>query len=688
VIGDHSALRFFELTDLEVVEGSVGDLIEQLRRRGSSRATVTVFRDLAEDSWHVLSVAEVVELHLRTLALRLDRLKPEQLVDALPFDPGEPGMVVGQLDRPDQPAVVLDAGRVTGAWAPAATSGEHAEHAPQGAPPPGPIPDDVESAAETTRVRGGEPIRGDEAAPMPAAQPALRRTPHLDAPDALPTAKHACFKVGVRLDNAPFAEREQGEELVLELPPDVDRVTVGVLVSPSAHFTVDGSPYQPLEVERDREDAGPLEFALCVTSPDAPGAAGITALFVYNGRPCGSVTRRWSWDPTQPQAPPAPAQPGEPAEVHLDTQARQPDLSVYVTRPVNDGIHFSCSVQTPLLAKYREPTPPEEWALPQVARSFVAAELDRIISGGTPGERRSALIEAGVAFWKAAPSVFQRVLFELIDAGLAPKNIYISSAEPSLPWELMVPSSTDADGIAVDREPLGVEFAIGRWIDGGHRSPSQHLVVTRGYVVAPEYDKPARAIDASIELDCLTDRLGARRIDPAAEADLDAAFAAEPAELVHFVCHGASGDGGDVLFLDHDKPLRASTVRVKDSFKSLCRQGRPLVFINACDAAQLSPSIGGADGFPSAFAELGARAVIAPLWSVLSGPAGHVAAELYERALDEPGHTLAELVRDVRARAYRDAEFDDSFAAYCLYGDPLTVLERGDASDRSPPTAA
>src|SRR5262249_33999694 len=241
----------------------------------------------------------------------------------------------------------------------------------------------------------------------------------------------ARLKVGVRLDTAPFAEPEQGDELVLELPPDVDRVTVGVVLSSSAHFAVDGSPYQQLDVERDRDSAGPLEFALLVTGSGESGDAGITALFLYDGRPCGSVTRQWSWDPTQPEAPSARVQ-WEPAEMHLNTLARQPDLSVYVTRPVNDGIHFSCVVQTPLLPKYLEPTPPEEWALPQLARPFVAAQIDRIIAGGTPVERRSALIEAGVAFWKAAPAVFQRVLFELIDAGLPPKNIYISSAEPSL----------------------------------------------------------------------------------------------------------------------------------------------------------------------------------------------------------------------------------------------------------------
>jgi hypothetical protein len=86
----------------------------------------------------------------------------------------------------------------------------------------------------------------------------------------------------------------------------------------------------------------------------------------------------------------------------------------------------------------------------------------------------------------------------------------------------------------------------------------------------------------------------------------------------------------------------------------------------------------GGAGFPQAFTELGARAVIAPLWPVSVRNAPKVAVELYSRAASEPDRRLADILADLRERSYSgpDEAFDDSWAAYCFYGDPCAPLRR------------
>src|SRR5262249_55129061 len=106
---------------------------------------------------------------------------------------------------------------------------------------------------------------------------------------------------------------------------------------------------------------------------------------------------------------------------------------------------------------------------------------------------------------------------------------------------------------------------------------------------------------------------------------------------------------------------------------------RPLIFLNSCEVGGLVPSLGGVAGFPKAFAELGARAIIAPLWPVRDVIASDVAVEIYRRALAEPQTAVAATARDIRAHAWAADGFEDSFAAYFYYGDPASPLERVDA---------
>jgi CHAT domain-containing protein len=117
-------------------------------------------------------------------------------------------------------------------------------------------------------------------------------------------------------------------------------------------------------------------------------------------------------------------------------------------------------------------------------------------------------------------------------------------------------------------------------------------------------------------------------------------------------------------------------MRQNEGVIAACAARLPIVFLNACTAGrgQLTLGPGGA-GFPTAFTELGARAIIAPLWPVSKDSAPLVAEAIYQKAVEPPGKPLAEILADLRARSYDQQPFDDSWAAYCLFGDPCGKLQ-------------
>ena len=73
------------------------------------------------------------------------------------------------------------------------------------------------------------------------------------------------------------------------------------------------------------------------------------------------------------------------------------------------------------------------------------------------------------------------------------------------------------------------------------------------------------------------------------------------------------------------------------------------------------------------FIDLGASAVIAPLWSVKDTIAHQIAEDFYNRVKAEPDTPFAEILRTIRAKAYASETSEDTYAAYCFYGDPSAV---------------
>jgi hypothetical protein len=505
----------------------------------------------------------------------------------------------------------------------------------------------------------------------PAAEP-ITRVPHMDAPEELVTAAGTPFAVEVWLDDVPPHPGESGEPVRVEMPAGQESIDLGVLLTPSSHFELHGEQYRTVRLDRRPGTSARVSFELTVSAAASDGPAGISALFLYGGRPCGRVARSWNWIRSKKVAGPGDtAPPGAPV-VPVHTDASEPDLTVLIEAPVNTGLEFTCSILTPLLPGYDKPQG-VRWGMPVQASVFVRERLEGVVdSRRTPRQRLVALRAAGYEFFDAAPPLFRTALWELVDAGKRPRSIYVASAEPSLPWELMIPRRQK--GRPGELRPLGVEFPIGRWTRADGASPSPDLVIDGSVVIAPKYT--SQPLDVTAEVDFIRQSFAAKRAEPATYDHIDKFVGNAKASLIHYVGHGVAGiDGDDTLVLE-DAELASRELLALPGWKSSCEASKPLVFLNACEVAQQQPSIGGGAGFPRAFGDIGAKAVIAPLWPVQNTIARSMAERIYNGATTSTAPAVAEVMRRIREEAYEAEDAPDTLSAYCFFGDPTARLRR------------
>jgi hypothetical protein len=73
---------------------------------------------------------------------------------------------------------------------------------------------------------------------------------------------------------------------------------------------------------------------------------------------------------------------------------------------------------------------------------------------------------------------------------------------------------------------------------------------------------------------------------------------------------------GQAIALDNDIPLSSDAAGAMEGLASMFEHQRPVVFLNACEVGREEVGLTGVGGFPAAFIDLGASAVIGALWSV------------------------------------------------------------------------
>jgi len=547
----------------------------------------------------------------------------------------------------------------------------------------------MERGPHTSRAK--PPTRGVEKAGLidVVSQPAddsLRRTPHMKFTPEPPVTPEGEFNTEVFADDAAPALGEESEPIVL--PDSSDAFWLSVWLSRSAELEVLGPNELPLRIHQGEARSSSAHFRVKVLA-DAPVGklARLTASFSYRGRPCGRVTRSVLIGPpgTVPVAGEEALKPDYPGGVRIESEPPRPaDLTVVVACPDGEADRYEVKVTTPLLDEFKLGVT-RPWKLRSATGDLVRAMLSKFTEGGISNERRlDRLVAAGRDLFDIAPEHFRDAFWKLIRGKAPLRSIYVVSEEPHIAWELMVPVPAPADDDGRRWKPLGVEFAIGRWVHEGHTSPPGAVSLSRACVLAPDYSGSQRAVlqNSAAESDYVRQHFSGTVFTPARYSEIRARVGAEMAPLFHFVGHGSiTDDQSDEQFcLEADETLSATETRGMDGFRAGLRKERPMVFLNACEVGRPIPALVGAGGFPRTFVLLGASAVIAPLWSVRDGCAHKVAVSLYDAIreasrLGKAPQPVAEILRGIRSRAYAGEDAgEDSFAAYCFYGDPSFVI--------------
>jgi hypothetical protein len=509
---------------------------------------------------------------------------------------------------------------------------------------------------------------------METGSQTIRRTPHIDVAPPPPLAPGTEFTVQIYADTSKPKAGESVEDIEFDAPAHLSKFFLEVTLFASGHFEILEPPERALRIERDQEASEKLRAKLRVKTEaeldairdELPGLdrGSVTAVFAYQGRPCGRVGRiialRPGAEKSEGKNKLEPA-----ARIQVDPEAKPADMMVTITADeVNDGRQFHCKVVT-RWGEYEGP-----WILPARAGEIVAGFMANFTAPGkSKAQLLAALRGAGVRLFEASPQAFQEAYWKLMDEGTPPETIAVVSEEPYFLWELMIPKR---DGDV--RPPLGVQSRIGRWITRQATAAPQKIPLSDSVVIAPQYKGGKVLKHAEAEMNLVRTLFPGEAVRPATYEAIRETLLQAQGSLIHFACHGKESTGVDqVLELDGDGTLSTTEVEGEEAFVKAFHKRRPMVFLNACEVGRLQPSLNGAGGFAPAFIALGARGVIAPMWAVKDTEAHEIAKQIYENL--QPGELLSELLRQIREKAYEgDKAGEDTWAAYCFYGDPLAAV--------------
>jgi hypothetical protein len=504
----------------------------------------------------------------------------------------------------------------------------------------------------------------EAAAAVDATTAQIVRIPHIDVDTELPVQPGQSFTVTVYLDKTPARADENAEPFELRDPPADEAIDVDVWLTSTPHFSIGGSATAVIALRHDENASTRASFTVSVRDP-VPADAGSPALrarFDYRLRASGSVRREVPIVVGDNVVADPQPEPAAPDRLVLDTKASSPDLTISIAPLRGSNDSYKVVVKTGLLGGV---TVEDEWNLSADSATYVAETMGGFTAkNATPLARRRALEGAGMEFFNNSPKAFRDLYWRLIDAGTPPTTVLLISEERSVPWELMIPSRRTADGQHQQLRPLGVQCAIGRWHGDDYVCPGQVVPLQDSVVLAPTYNPPLPL--ASAERDLILELFPGQSA-PATFDELDAFYGEHTASLLHFVCHGRDATLQAIKLLQN-QVLWASQVQ-PGGLGMACRKSRPLIFLNACEVGRPGAGLAAVGGFAASFIACDAGAVIAPLWAVDDGVAHQVAVTFYDTVKKRPGTPFADILRDLRAKAYAD-DGEDSYAAYCFYGDP------------------
>jgi CHAT domain len=499
----------------------------------------------------------------------------------------------------------------------------------------------------------------------------VQRTPHIELIPEAPVQPGSKFQVRVFADKKSARADETSDDIVVP-----SGATLEVQLVVSEHFSLSDPTPRKLKISADKEVAeADRTFEVAVKPANLfprEGIPTIIAHFSHETRPCGKVERAIEIAGFKPTVPSPLGPLDSPSAIRVEIGAVHADLTVTVKGvPGTNRRKFLCKVRTPHLRAYKRGIE-RPWHFDDATDGIVRGYMKTFTSKMTSRELLpAALVGAGIQLFDKTPDNFKNAFWQMIDKSKRLDTILIVSEEPYIPWELMVPKRRK-NGKVQQRNPLGVDFRIGRWTPINGISPGQRVPLLDSVVVAPDYDDKSKVLKfAAQEKKLVLGLYTGNAVKPVNGVQLQKNLQLPGRSLVHFVCHGKD-DGGSaqIVFLSDDEELSSDTVGGMKGVPEMFEQKAPFVFLNACEVGRATPALVGLGGFSKAFIEIGASAVIAPLWSVKDEIAYLIAKEFYESLRDKPETPFAEIMRRIRTKAYQENGAEDTYAAYCFYGDP------------------
>ena len=519
--------------------------------------------------------------------------------------------------------------------------------------------------------------------PLPAAvsdadMKTVYRIPHMDLSAAEPLTVGTEFTVSIWVDAALARAGEQSTPIVASVPVTAEHIEVDAWIAGTRHFQFPGERGGHLVVDLTGNAApATIEFRVKVVDvlPDDPDAR-LVVYFVHDWRPSGQVSRPVSLAGGEASTSLSDRAGAETISLlHTEIGAKPPDLTIEIIAPSPDQRHLQCRVISPHLPALARAMP-ADWVLPSETGVLVSALMQEFVKPDISSKKRLYSLQgAGRQLWEVAPDAVKDAFWALVDHGQPFSTIFIVSAEPYMPWELMIPHR-ERDGAREERTPLGVEFAVGRWLSRKHESPRQEIPLTQSIVVAPNYTgrNPKPLKHSKDEAAYVISKIPGTELRPADLDNLDAVLAGHFGVL-HVICHGAdAGEMGKQTIYLEDGEFSTQQASGMDGLR-LGLLDEPLVFLNACEVGRPTTALVGVGGFAKVFIDAGASAVIAPLWSIKDVIAPEVARQFYDAVCANPTVPFAQVMKGIRAQAYAAGGGEDTYASYCFYGDPSAARQ-------------
>lgn len=548
--------------------------------------------------------------------------------------------------------------------------------------------------------------------PNPPAPSRVRRYPNIEAPDRVSPGRQFAVQVsltmeplskGVQVQPGPDAEADREGRLTMTLPKRDDgkpwRINV-VLTAPD--FEIENGRNHATIVLPANGDSTPALFELTAKpSESVLVPARVSATFWVDGAYLARATRMIGVGAQRPVS----ASRVAPLDTEgrglvagpatIGTAAKVPDLTVYVQESrAGDRTACQLTIESPFLQPASAPcTPAEElrpWLSEQYNAILRASQSFRGVKAfapNAPASREQALaLLRGVGrelYRRAAGPLFDSAFWKLVDreqeGGFQFHTIQIYTNNPSLPWELMVPSNGNRsrDGF------LATEFEVARWHISEevstHDKPRQRLALRQVLAIVPTYSGALALPHQNDEIAALQQLKGFQRVE-AKLSPIRQLLSDPPEGIVHFAGHGVAAPtaGGTV---DYAIQLEGDTTLDLMSWRGLVNDDarhHPLYFLNACDVGQVNRVLNFVDGWAPTVLDSGGSGFIGGLWPLSDQGAAAFATRFYRGMEDALAHggsaSVATLLKNSRQGFFRTG--DPTFLAYVFYGNVNLSIAR------------